>query len=68
METLRRLIFAVIILVLAALLFFGVGLFQLRTPGLMYDEAADAVPAMELIFGQTPSIARSVSRASNPNR
>lgn len=45
----------------ASLLFFGLGLAQLRTPGLMYDEAADAVPAMELLLGQTPSIARSVA-------
>jgi hypothetical protein len=47
-------------LLLASLLFFGVGLAQLRSPGLMYDEAADAVPAMELLLGQTPSIVRSV--------
>lgn len=49
------------IVVLASLLFFGVGAAQLRSPGLMYDEAADAVPAMELLLGQSPSIVRSIS-------
>jgi len=48
------------VLVLASVLFFGVGAAQLRTPGLMYDEAADAVPAMEMLLSQQPSIARSV--------
>ncbi len=48
------------VFVLASLLFFGVGIAQLRSPGLMYDEAADAVPAMELLLGQKPSIARSI--------
>lgn len=49
------------IVVLASLLFFSVGAAQLRLPGLMYDEAADAVPAMELLLGQSPSVVRSIS-------
>jgi 4-amino-4-deoxy-L-arabinose transferase-like glycosyltransferase len=48
-------------LVIASLLFFVIGTFQIRSPGLMYDEAADAVPAMELLAGQTPSVARSIT-------
>lgn len=48
-------------IVIASLLYFAIGAFQLRSPGLMYDEAADAVPAMELLSGQTPSVARTVT-------
>lgn len=48
-------------LLVATLLYFAVGTFQIRTPGLMYDEAADAVPAMELLAGQTPSVVRNIT-------
>lgn len=47
--------------VIASLIFFAIGTFQIRSPGLMYDEAADAVPAMELLAGQPPSVARSIT-------
>ena len=40
-----------IILATAYLIYFAVGLTNLRLPGLQYDEAADAVPALELIHG-----------------
>ncbi|MCL5995194.1 MAG: glycosyltransferase family 39 protein [Chloroflexi bacterium] len=38
-------------LVIAYLVYFSVGLSNLDLPGLQYDEAADAVPALELIHG-----------------
>lgn len=42
-------------LALALLIFFGVGVANLNLPGLQYDEAADAVPALEMLAGKTPS-------------
>lgn len=42
-------------LILALVLFFGVGAANLNLPGLQYDEAADAVPALEMLAGKTPS-------------
>ena len=38
-------------LLIGYLIYFSVGLTNLNLPGLQYDEAADAVPAMELIHG-----------------
>jgi 4-amino-4-deoxy-L-arabinose transferase-like glycosyltransferase len=42
-------------LALAIGIFFVVGAWDLRLPGLMSDEAADAVPALEMLAGKTPS-------------
>src|SRR6516162_3592657 len=41
-----------LLLALSFLMYFGIGLTNLNLPGLQYDEAADAVPAMELLRGQ----------------
>ncbi len=38
----------------ALLAYLLLGLFQLRLPGLYYDEALDAVPAMQVLLGQKP--------------
>lgn len=43
---------ALIALAIALAALFGIGLAQPGLPGLQYDEAADAVPAMEMITGQ----------------
>ncbi|MCS6772581.1 MAG: glycosyltransferase family 39 protein [Thermoflexales bacterium] len=48
-------------LILGLTLYFAVGLFNLRLPGLQYDEAADAVPAIEVLQGREPSTARNVT-------
>jgi 4-amino-4-deoxy-L-arabinose transferase-like glycosyltransferase len=42
-------------LLIACLLYFVIGLSNLGLPGLEYDEAADAVPAMEMLTGQPVS-------------
>lgn len=39
-------------------LFFALSLYQLHLPGLYYDEAADAVPAMQLLYGQRVELVR----------
>lgn len=43
----------------AALILYGcLSLYQVSLPGLYYDEAADAVPAMQLLQGQQPELIR----------
>jgi len=39
----------------ALVIFLSIGAFNLRAPGVQYDEAADAVPALELLHGQPTS-------------
>ena len=46
---------------IALILYFGLGLHQLELPGLYYDEAFDALPALEVLLGGTPSAAMSVA-------
>ncbi|MGE5603435.1 MAG: ArnT family glycosyltransferase, partial [Nitrososphaerales archaeon] len=47
-------------LLIAALALYGLAnLYQLQLPGLYYDEALDAVPAMQLLAGQPLDITRS---------
>lgn len=48
-------------LVLAIALFFVVGAWDLRQPGLMSDEAADAVPALAMRAGKTPSVVENIT-------
>lgn len=48
-------------LAVALIVFFAVGLADLRLPGLMYDEAADAVPALEFLRGLPVSSASHVT-------
>ncbi len=45
-------------LVAALALFLALALYQLDLPGLYYDEAADAVPAMQLVQGQPVELFR----------
>lgn len=40
-----------LVLLPALLIYFGIGAFNLHLPGLQYDEAADAVPALEMLRG-----------------
>ena len=47
--------FSLAALVIGLALYFGIGLAQLHLPGLQYDEAADAVPAMEVLLNKPPS-------------
>ena len=47
--------FSVAALIFSLALYFGIGLAQLKLPGLQYDEAADAVPAMEVLLNKPPS-------------
>ena len=44
--------------VIALALFLAFSLNQLELPGLYYDEALDAVPAMQLVQGQQPELVR----------
>ncbi|MCS6849275.1 MAG: glycosyltransferase family 39 protein [Anaerolineae bacterium] len=44
-------------LVLSGALYFGIALVNLGLPGLNYDEAADAIPALELLRGEWPASA-----------
>ncbi|MBK8834389.1 MAG: glycosyltransferase family 39 protein [Anaerolineae bacterium] len=48
-------------LLLAIALYTAVGAWDLRLPGLMSDEAADAVPALEMLAGQTPSAMQNIT-------
>jgi 4-amino-4-deoxy-L-arabinose transferase-like glycosyltransferase len=48
-------------LVLALALYFVVGLTNLRLPGLQYDEAADAVPAIQVLNGAEPSAIQNIT-------
>ena len=48
-------------LALAIGIYFVVGAWDLRLPGLMSDEAADAVPALEMLAGKTPSAMQNVT-------
>lgn len=48
-------------LILAIALFFVVGAWDLRLPGLLSDEAADAVPALEMLAGKTPSAMQNIT-------
>lgn len=41
--------------VAAVAVYLAIGLHQLDVPGLMYDEAADAVPAIEVLHGARPT-------------
>ncbi len=43
------------ILVVSIVVYLTIGLYDLSLPGLHYDEAADAVPAMQMIQGAHPS-------------
>ena len=43
---------------LALGLFLPLSLYQLELPGLYYDEALDAVPAMQLVLGQKLDLVR----------
>lgn len=52
---------ALIALAIALVSLFGVGLAQPDLPGLQYDEAADAVIAMEMILGQPPSTLKTIT-------
>lgn len=45
----------VLALVAALVIYFAIGLSNLRLPGLQYDEAADAVPAIQVLNGTSPS-------------
>ncbi len=47
-----RLILSVAALAAAVFLYLWIGTAQLASPGLQYDEAADAVPAIEMLIGQ----------------
>ncbi len=44
-----------LVLLLALGMYFAIGAFNLHLPGLQYDEAADAVPALEILRGQAVS-------------
>ena len=46
---------SLVALILGLALYFGIGLAQLHLPGLQYDEAADAVPAMDVLLDKPPS-------------
>lgn len=48
------------VVVLAVVVFLGLALYQVRLPGLYYDEAADVVPAMQLLLDQPVSLQRGV--------
>lgn len=48
-------------LLLALATCFGIGLARPSLPGLQFDEAADAVPAIELMLGQPPSSISSIT-------
>ena len=48
-------------LLLAIALYTAVGAWDLRLPGLMSDEAADAVPALEMLAGQPPSAMQNIT-------
>ena len=48
-------------LLLAIALYAAVGAWDLRLPGLMSDEAADAVPALEMLAGQPPSAMQNIT-------
>ncbi|MDW8292543.1 MAG: glycosyltransferase family 39 protein [Anaerolineae bacterium] len=50
-----------LLLAIGLALYFAVGLFNLHLPGLQYDEAADAVPAIEVLQGAEPSAARNLT-------
>lgn len=56
-----RLRWDVIALLAAMSAYFAIGLTNLSLPGLQYDEAADAVPAIEFMDGVTPSAIRNVT-------
>ncbi|MCS7055020.1 MAG: glycosyltransferase family 39 protein [Thermoflexales bacterium] len=51
----------VLALLAGLLIYFSIGLTNLRLPGLQYDEAADAVPAIEFMDGLAPSAIRNVT-------
>jgi len=48
------------VVALAVVVFLGLALYQVRLPGLYYDEAADVVPAMQLLLDQPVSLQRGV--------
>lgn len=48
-------------LILALALYFAIGLTNLRLPGLQYDEAADAVSAIQVLNGAEPSAIHNVT-------
>jgi hypothetical protein len=47
-----------LLFVIASALFLGLATYQLVLPGLHYDEAVEAVPAMQLMLGQPPTTFR----------
>lgn len=49
-----------LVVALAVALFLGLALYHYRLPGLYYDEAADVVPAMQLLKGQPVRLQRGV--------
>jgi hypothetical protein len=51
----HRGVLRVLIPMLAVGLYLALGFYQLELPGLQYDEAADAVPAIDMLGGQPPS-------------
>lgn len=50
-----------LVLLLALAIYFAVGLWNLRLPGLQYDEAADAVPAIQVINNTEPSAIHNIT-------
>ena len=48
------------VVALAVALFLSLALYHYRLPGLYYDEAADVVPAMQLLKGQPVTLQRDV--------
>jgi hypothetical protein len=48
------------VVALAVVVFLALALYQIRLPGLYYDEAADVVPAMQLLLDQPVSLQRGV--------
>jgi 4-amino-4-deoxy-L-arabinose transferase-like glycosyltransferase len=47
-----------LLVALAVAVYLGLALYQYRLPGLYYDEAADVIPAMQLIQGQSITLHR----------
>ncbi len=52
---------SLISLLLALAVYFGVALAQPALPGMQYDEAADAVIALEMLQGQRPSALKNIT-------
>jgi 4-amino-4-deoxy-L-arabinose transferase-like glycosyltransferase len=48
-------------LLLALAIYFAIGLWNLRLPGLQYDEAADAVPAIQVLNNTEPSAIHNIT-------